>query len=61
MAIGKVTTGHEGGAPLSCWVERSKPRYNGPSALIFYYVFLVPVRSRKDSFNTASNKAGRVV
>lgn len=33
--------GHEGGAPLSCWVERSKPRYRGPSALIFYYVVLV--------------------
>lgn len=33
--------GHEGGTPLSCWVERSKPRYRGPSALIFYYVVLV--------------------
>lgn len=31
--------GHEGGTPLSCWVERSKPRYKGPSSLIFHNVF----------------------
>lgn len=26
--------------PLSCWVERSKPRYNGPLSLILEPIFL---------------------
>lgn len=46
-SVSEDENGHEGGTPLSCWVERSKPRYKGPS-LIFYYVFLA--QSLEDSF-----------
>lgn len=48
--------GHEGGAPLSCWVERSKPRYKGPSSLIFYYVFWYWFEGHEDSFRQVQTR-----